>query len=269
MDDHNFYTSINSRFIGNPPVYNGERNPRIITSWILSFERFARLAQVPKEVMVELSGTYLVGQALHWFNDLGNSVQQMDWLEFREHLLQRFTDPTHVEGVLMKWDNLKPVTSVEAYIQEFHELRALVPQKFRTEDSDMRKFIKGLKFKTQFEVESRNPIDLEDAELKAFKFDQLFSHRNLMHRFPNNRGPQGGRKGFNNSWFNTNNGSNQFNYPTQQSSKSISPGVPMEVDNVQGKIKSKASNQSIKNKTCFKCGERGHFASNCLKGQHQ
>ena len=275
MDDnnnHNVYNSLNAKFIGSPSSYDGTRKPRIITSWILSFERFSRLAQVPTEVMVELAGTDLVGEALYWFNDFGYSVQNMEWLEFRELLLQRFTDPTHVESIMTKWDNLKQTSTVENYIQEFQELRALVPQKYRTEDGDMRKFIKGLKFKTQFELESRDPANLEDAQLKAFKFDQLFMkqgpftggslNRNQDHRSHNfNRNIFS--RNINGNWSNTRNGVNSFN----GSQQSFSPAVPMELDNVQTKFKK--SNNVSKNKVCFRCGKPGHFASNCLKTKDQ
>lgn len=270
-NNHNVYNSLNAKFIGSPSSYDGTRNPRIITSWILSFERFSRLAQVPGEVMVELAGTHLVGEALYWFNDFGNSVQNMEWLEFRELLLQRFTDPTHVESIMTRWDNLKQTSTVENYIQEFQELRALVPQKYRTEDGDMRKFIKGLKFKTQFEVESRDPSNLEDAQLKAFKFDQLFMKqgsftRGSLNRNQGHRGNNFNRNNFsrsNNNWSNTRNGVNSFNGNQQ----SFPPAVPMELDNVQTKFKK--SNNVSKNKVCFRCGKPGHFASNCLKTKDQ
>ena len=43
----------------------------------------------------------------------------------------------------------------------------------------------------------------------------------------------------------------------------------MEVDNTQFKDKRNTSNTSLKNKSCFKCGIRGHYASNCLKENRQ
>ena len=110
---------------------------------------------------------------------------------------------------------------------------------------------------------------MEDAELKAFKFDQIFS-RGIQ---------QSSNKGFNSSsfvpkynfnrpnqqLFNKNNISRPF---TKQHSRSQeSHVIPMEVDNTE--LKRNTSTTSMKNKTCFKCGIRGHYASNCLKENRQ
>ena len=269
MDMDNVYSAINPRFINTPFCYDGKRDSRLINSWLMCYERFVRLTQVPNEVMVELAGTYLANEALHWFNDLGNSIQFINWNNFKDLLCQRFSDPTQVESVMIKQDNLKQRSTVELYIQEFHDLRALVPQDFRTESGDMRKFIKGLKYKTQIEVEARDPVSLEDAELKAFKFDQIFS-RGIQ---------QSSNKGFNSTSFvpkynfnrsnqqllNKNNISRPFT--KLQSRPQESQVIPMEVDNTQ--FKRNSSNISMKNKSCFKCGKRGHFASNCLKENRQ
>ena len=242
------FDSSRIKFIGCPGYYNGRRDTMALQTWLATYERFARLARLPQEEYVEFSGTYLKDEALRWFNRLGSDItMNMDWSRFKDLIQQRFADTTHIDTVLDKWDRVKQYTTVSKYIQDFEDLRALVPDQYKTPLQDMRKFIKGLKYQTQKDVEAKEPRSLEDAQIKSNKFDQIYI--------------KGSRK---RTHFNPITVGN--NTPLNMSSNNNNGVTPMELDTVQEKRNVNQKNKNYRKEIiCYKCGNPGHIAPHCLK----
>ena len=203
---------------------------------------------------MDIAGSYLKDQALVWFNQLGTQTFDMDWNYFKELIMERFADPTHEDNVLRKWDSLRQKGSVSDYIKEFNNVRATMPDRLKHEERDMHHFIKGLKLKTQTEVEIRCPQNLEQAMIMANKFDKVFSSK------------------FNNLSIGTK--FNSHNSRTFSQFPNANGPTPMQLDAVPGnrgfkKLNTQDKSQRIVNGTCFKCGQKGHYASKCLKEQSQ
>ena len=223
--------------VNEPFAYDGRQNMLSLTTWIQSFERYARLTEMPQHLVVDIAGSYLKDQALVWFNQLGTQTFDMDWIYFKELIMERFADPTHDDNVLKKWDGLRQKRSVSDYIKEFNNVRATMPGRLKHEERDTHHFIKGLKLKTQTEVEIRCPQNLEQAMIMANNFDKRFSSK------------------FNNSSvgtkFNNNNSRTFSQFPN------VNGPTPMQLDSIPGnknfkKLSPQDKSQRISNGSCFK-----------------
>ena len=111
-----------------------------------------------------------------------------------------------------------------------------------------------LKLKTQTEVEIRCPQNLEHAMVMANKFDKIFSSK------------------FNNSTFGIQYNNNNAKFIPY--SKHANGPTPMQLDSIPGnrnfkKLNFQDKSQRITDGTCFKCGQKGHYASKCLKESSQ
>ena len=240
--------------VNEPFAYDGRQDTLSLITWIQSFERYTRLTEMPQHLVVDIAGSYLKDQALVWFNQLGTQTFHMDWNYFKELIMERFADPTHEDNVLRKWDSLRQKGSVSDYIKEFNNVRATMPDRLKHEERDMHHFIKGLKLKTQTEVEIRCPQNLEQAMIMANKFDKVFSSK------------------FNNLSIGTK--FNSHNSRTFSQFPNANGPTPMQLDAIPGnrnfkKLNTQDKSQRIVNGTCFKCGQKGHYASKCLKEQSQ
>ena len=243
----------------NPPfVYDGKKDTLILKTWITTCNRYMMLTGVPDDQKILFASTYLKDYALIWFNTLPDEVITGSWHNFTNILIQFFQSPTHTKSIIEKWENLKQRTSVEEYMKEFHEVSAIMPDEYRQEMIMLNKFIKGLKYKTQIEVETRCPSNLDEAMNQAYTFDQIFSRK-----MGNQARPQI-RSSFNG--FNSRINNNKFNTKTQYKTSGMQP---MEVDNIQNKNRFNNKSKNSKNNSCFNCGEKGHFASSCLKPKRQ
>ena len=242
---------MSSYKVSEPFQYDGRQDMLSLITWCQSFERYARLTEMPQHLVVDIAGTYLKGQALIWFNQLGSQTFDMDWNYFKDIMLERFGDPTHQDNVLMKWDYLKQRGSVTDYIKDFNNIHATMPDYLKNEGRDMHHFIKGLKLKTQMEVELKRPETLEQAMIIANKFDKIYSSK-LNHGSTNIK--------FNNS----------AKYIQHPQSFSQNGPAPMQLDSIPGnrsfkRLDFKEKDKRIQTGSCFKCGEKGHYASKCLK----
>ena len=240
--------------VNEPFTYDGHQNMLSLITWIQSFERYARLTEMPQHLVVDIAGCYLKDQALVWFNQLGSQTFNMDWDCFKEIMIERFADPTHEDNVLRKWDSLKQRNSVGEYIKEFNNVRATMPDRLKHDERDMHHFIKGLKIRTQTEVEIRSPQNLEQAMVMANKFDKIFSSK------------------INNLSIGTRFNSNDSKFVPH--SQNFNGPAPMQLDSIPGnrnfkKLNPQDKSQRISNGTCFKCGQKGHYVSKCLKESSQ
>ena len=171
----------------------------------------------------------------------------MDWSRFKDSIQQRFADKTHIDTVLDKWVKVKQYRTFSKYIQDFEDLRALVVDQYKTPLQDMRKFIKGLKYQTQKDVEAKEPRSLEDAQIKANKFDQIYIN--------------GSRK---RTHFNPITVGN--NTPLNMSSNNNNGVTSGELDTVQERRNVNQRNKNYrKGIICYKCGNTGLIAPHCSK----
>ena len=243
----------------NPPfVYDGKKDTLVLKTWITTCSRYMMLTGVPDDQKVLLASTYLKAYALIWFNTLSDEVITGSWQNFTNILIQFFQSPTHTKSIIEKWENLKQRTSVEEYMKEFHEISAIMPEEYRQEMIMLNKFIKGLKYKTQIEVETRCPSSLDEAMNQAYTFDQIFTRKVI------NQPVLQARSKFNG--FNNRNNGIRINGRPQYKTSGMQP---MEVDSIHNDKKYQNKSKNIKDNKCFNCGEKGHFASNCLKPKRQ
>jgi hypothetical protein len=121
--------------------------------------------------------------------------------------------------------NLKQEDSYESYIAKFQELA--VESSFREEDL-LVMFINGLKPKTKFEVQTKEPKTLNEAYKIASRYEQVLKKA---------KGTEEKRQRVNyvKTW------NSSRNQPKKQYNKQFKP----------------------RNQNCRKCGKQGHYANEC------
>jgi hypothetical protein len=91
------------------------------------------------------------------------------WAEFCSKLTAEFTPINEVKDVRNRLASLIQTTSVQDHIYRFRTTVLEIPG--ITEDEQLDRFIRGLKFRTQREVILRNPTTLQDAMETAQAID--------------------------------------------------------------------------------------------------
>ena len=102
------------------------------------------------------------------------------------------------------------------------------------------------------------PNSLDEAMNQAYTFDQIFTRKVINQPVPQSRSKFNG--------FNNRNNGIRINGRHQYKTSGMQP---MEVDSIHNDKKYQNKSKNIKDNKCFNCGEKGHFASNCLKPKRQ
>lgn len=150
--------------------FNGE-NPRL---WLRKCCRYFSYNVMPDYDKLSLVAMNLEGIADHWFVDYIEERHDMSWSEFTKHVLKRFM--TQAGGSLIsQFNKLKQTASVNNYIQEFEELRALLKENNQTLNKEyfFESFVGALKKEIGKLVEIQKPTSLLDAIQMALQSEDI------------------------------------------------------------------------------------------------
>lgn len=151
------------------------------------------------------------------------------WAAFYEALTLEFQPINTTKIARDKLAELRQRNSVQAYVFEFRNVVAEVPN--MSEEEKVDKFIRGLKEKTRQEVDIRDPKSLEEAIRIADRYDTISfqNHRKAIPKYPVNN---------NNT-------------------------TPMDIDNIGVNERKHTTVRKEGPGPCFICGKVGHFKNQC------
>lgn len=152
------------------PVFDGE-DARI---WVDKCEAYFALFFIPDAFRVSAVSLHLKGKAAHWFQAYRDSLNLMDWAEFRVAVLEEFEVSTHSDK-MQELLTLRQTGSVLEYKTHFEKLVYHI-KLFDKAISDtflVTQFVLGLKWELRGGVEVQFPKTVSMAAQLAFKHEAL------------------------------------------------------------------------------------------------
>ncbi|XP_048492259.1 uncharacterized protein LOC125493205 [Beta vulgaris subsp. vulgaris] len=142
------------------PSFDGT-NPRI---WIKKCSRYFSLCNIADDCRVDLASLYMTDKAETWVSSYLAVRKHVDWDDFILDLTARFKDGKGM-NVVEHFNKLSQVDSLETYIDEFEELRAILIQNGHTlsEEYVLHSFIGGLKPTIKPFVRAFDPASISQA----------------------------------------------------------------------------------------------------------
>lgn len=107
----------------NFPRFNG-KNPR---HWLRKCTRYVAYNSMSDYDKISLVAMNLDGAADHWFVDYIDGKQNLTWNEFTKLIMERFMNLTG-GSLVAQFHKLRQITSIQAYITEFEEIKALMKE---------------------------------------------------------------------------------------------------------------------------------------------
>uniref|UniRef100_A0A0E0MLK0 Retrotransposon gag domain-containing protein n=1 Tax=Oryza punctata TaxID=4537 RepID=A0A0E0MLK0_ORYPU len=150
------------------PIFDGE-SPE---SWIRKAEKYFALNQTPEEEKVLVAEIYITGRADQWISSSDVPTERLNWPDFKSMICKRFAAKSNIE-ITDTFRNLKQYSSVDAYIDKFEEVMALVKRNrpTLTEQYFLDYFISGLKDHIKRPLKSLHIHSLVDAYEHARNYD--------------------------------------------------------------------------------------------------
>nr|XP_017239592.1 PREDICTED: uncharacterized protein LOC108212378 [Daucus carota subsp. sativus] len=260
-----------------PPEFEGSPNPFKARAWLKEIEKAFRLAKVKEEDKTNYASYFLKNEANYWWESAKGleGEEMIEWDRFVELFLEKYF-PEHVQNQMeLDFLELKQGDkSVAEYEARFVEMARFVDSYVDTDlkkakrfqqglRSDIRVGVAALRLRTYAEVvqtamviEGEHKMGEKEKEAKKRKAEVGEGSLNMGSQ-KRKETPQNRNFGFRSQGQNLN---RPFNRPLPQNHPGNSrPPVPKCAS--CGKNHSGVCNKP--NVTCYRCGEKGHYADAC------
>ncbi|XP_052206781.1 uncharacterized protein LOC127811108 [Diospyros lotus] len=245
-----------------PPTFEGGLDPLVAEDWIATIERIFNLIDCPDPRKVTCATYMLQHGARHWWDSTARSRPQgyvWTWDQFKELFLKKYypaniRNQKQAEFLMLKQGSL---TLIE-YERKFDELSRFSPALVDTKQKRARRFEQGLRDDLQqavvtFELGTYHEV-LAKAQLANFR-ESSSSNSKL-----SQSGPLEKRK-----W--EDKGKGKQDYSKKNKGGSPTSGY-YQLNPVCDKCQKRHTGLCLMGTgACYSCGEMGHIAKFCPKGQ--
>jgi hypothetical protein len=159
--DAQFYRSIAKAPKMDFPRFDGT-NPQ---EWLRTTEKYFAMVYVPEDAKFDYAQMYITGRADTWLRNSGVLEENLNWKQFCEVLVQRFTGNNSYEAV-EQFNNIKQDTStVSEYTDKFEDKMA----NYRKENPEVKQpyyikcYINGLRGDIKHYLKPLKPTSLYEA----------------------------------------------------------------------------------------------------------
>lgn len=149
-----------------PGSFGGTEGVVSLTQWLERLETIFRICNCEEESKVKYASYTLTVSALTWWNSYMKSAGMdiayaMAWEQFKALLLQKYCPRTEVKKMEVEFWNLKVQgTNITTYTHRFQELALLCPELVSTEARMIERYIGGLPLSIRGSVIASKPADL-------------------------------------------------------------------------------------------------------------
>ncbi|GJX33246.1 putative reverse transcriptase domain-containing protein [Tanacetum coccineum] len=231
-----------------PLYFKGTEGVVELTQWFERMETVFRISNCSVDNQIKFSTCTLLAGALTWWNSHVRIVGQdvayaMTWTDLRKKMTDKYCPRNEMKKLEVELWNLKVKgTDVTGYNQRFQELALLCVRMFPEESDKVERYVGGLPDMIQGSVVASKPKTMQEAtEMASELMDKKIN--TIAERQAENK------QKFDDT------SKNNHNHPRHNKRRSASVNSG---SNQRG-------NGTGQGPTCFECGVRGHFKTDCPK----
>ncbi|GJS66897.1 putative reverse transcriptase domain-containing protein [Tanacetum coccineum] len=249
--------------------------------WIEKVEQVFEICKCAEEDKVMFAASTFEGRALTWWN--GNvhtlglfNANRIPWTEFKSMMTTEYCPTTEIQRMEQElWTMTLKGDDIEAYNNRFHELALMCPDLVPNEKKKIERYIRGFPERIKENITSSRPTTLHDAINMARELvEQAVQGRATRKSESNKRKWEDHQKNNldNNNPNNRNRNNNNLHQQQRQETAKAYAAAPAEDVKEWVTWRARlpgAGDNSLRNVTCFGCGEKGHYRHKCPKGRNQ